>query len=149
MRRIRTLFAFAFLLLAAAAAQASSLPGFDDFERSMHLDPAQKAQFDVAIRSTQTALLSVAFGGMELKDRIAKELDKSYPDLAEIAREQERVIDRSRPLFRDARREWERFYAMLKPAQEKRARAFVEEKLERLEGLGDALRNLLDGKLRR
>lgn len=124
------------------------LPGFGDLERSLKLDPAQKAQFDIAVSATQRALLSVAFAGLALKERIAAELDKPHPDLGEIARAQEDVIRRSRPFFSDARREWERFYAMLEPAQEARARAFVEEKLAHLEDLGETIRELLDGKRR-
>jgi len=146
MLRIRTLFACAFVLLAASAARASMLPGFDDLERSLKLDSAQKAQFDTAVSATQRALLSVAFAGLALKERIAAELGKPHPDLGEIARAQDEVIRQSRPFFAEARREWERFYAMLKPAQEARARAFVEAKLARLEDLGEAIRKLLDGK---
>jgi hypothetical protein len=145
---IRTLAACAFLLLAATMARASVLPGFDELERSLELDRAQKAQFDAAVAATQRALLSIAFGGLALKERIAAELDKQYPDLGAIARAQNDIIEQSRPLFRDARREWERFYAMLRPAQEKQARAFVEEKLKRLERLGETVRDLLDGKVR-
>jgi hypothetical protein len=145
---IRTLAACAFLLLAATMARANALPGFDDLERSLKLDRAQKAQFDAAVAATQRALLSIAFGGAALKERIAAELDKRYPDLGEIARTQNDIIEKSRPLFRDARREWERFYAMLRPGQERQARAYVEEKLERLERLGETVRDLLDGKVR-
>lgn len=135
--------AAAALLLASALAHASSLPGFDELERSLRLNSLQKAQFDVAVAATQRALVSVGLGALELKDRIAEELAKPSPDVNELARAQAQIIERSRPLFRDAHREWERFFAMLDRKQERRARALVGEKLEELERLGDRLRGLL------
>jgi vacuolar-type H+-ATPase subunit E/Vma4 len=61
----------------------------------------------------------------------------------EIARAQQEIIDQSRPLFREAHREWERFFAMLDREQERRARALVRRKLDKLERLGERLRGLL------
>jgi hypothetical protein len=143
MVRLHALFAAAALLLASALAHASSLPGFDDLERSLRLDAIQKAQFDLAVNATQRALVSVGLGALELKARIAGELAKRSPDLNELARAQEEIVDRSRPLFREAHRQWERFFAMLDREQERRARAVIGRKLEELERLGDQLRGLL------
>lgn len=143
MPSLRPLFAAAALLLATAVAHASSLPGFDGLERSLRLDAAQKAQFDVALGATQRALVSAGLGVLELKGRIAVELAKSRPDLKELARAQEEIVEQNRPLFGEARREWERFFAMLDPSQERRAREFVDKKLESLERLGERLRGLL------
>jgi len=143
MVRLRTLFAAAALLLAAHGAHASSLLGFDELERSLRLDPAQKAQYEVATGATQRALVSAGLGVLELKGRIAEELAKPHPDLNELARAQDEIVEQNRPLFREARREWERFFAMLDPAQERRARQFVEKKLEGLERLGKQARDLL------
>jgi hypothetical protein len=149
MLRARSLLAAALLLLASVLAHASLLPGADELERSLKLGPAQKAQFDTAVAATQRALLSVAFGGLQLKARIAEQLASPHPDLVELARAQEEIIAQSRPLFGEARREWERLYAMLDPQQVRMARAYVEEKLAKLERLGTALRDLLDEGFRR
>ncbi|HXS53587.1 MAG TPA: hypothetical protein VN782_13725 [Usitatibacter sp.] len=143
MLRVRFVFAAALLLLGSAFAHASSLPGFDDLERSLRLDAVQKAQFDVAVGATQRALVSVGLGALELKARIAAELAKPAPDVDEIARAQEQIVEQSRPLFREAHREWERFFAMLDREQERRARALIGKKLAQLERLGDQLRGLL------
>lgn len=143
MFRIRAILAAMALLLASALAHASSLPGFDELERSLRLDSLQRAQFDVAVAATQRALVSVGLGALELKARIAGELAKPAPDVNEIARAQEEIIDQSRPLFREAHREWERFFAMLDRDQERRARALIGKKLEELQRLGDQFRGLL------
>lgn len=140
---VRATLAAAALLLASALAHASSLPGFDELERSLRLDSLQKAQFDVAVGATQRALVSVGLGALELKGRIADELAKPSPDLNALARAQEQIVEQSRPLFRAADREWERFFAMLDREQERRARALIGEKLKNLDRLGDRLRGLL------
>lgn len=146
--RFRNLLLAAWLVLSALASHAAMLPGFDDLEKSLRLDPAQKAQFDVAVAATQRALLSVALGGVELKTRIAAELAKPRPDLDALARAQDEMIEQSRPLFREARDEWQRLYAMLDPAQVRVAKAFVEDKLRRLEEIGETLRGLLADRFR-
>jgi hypothetical protein len=147
-RWLRTL-AFPLLLLACMGVRAGDLAGFDELEKSLRLDPAQKAQFDVAVGATQRALLSVAFVGLELKDRVASELAKPRPDLRALARARDEVLDHARPAFREARDEWARFYALLDPAQVARARAFVERKLRTLERIGGELRGLLGAEKRR
>jgi hypothetical protein len=140
---------FSLLLLACMGARAADLAGFDELEKSLGLDPAQKAQFDVAVGATQRALLSVALVGLELKDRVAAELAKPKPDLRALARAQDEVLDHARPAFQEARDEWTRFYALLDPAQVAQARAFVERKLRKLEHIGGELRGLLGPEDRR
>jgi hypothetical protein len=137
------------LALASVAAHAGDLAGFDELGRSLRLDPAQQAQFDVAVAATQRALLSVAFVGLQLKDRLAEEIAKPKPDLGALARAQDEMVEQARPAFREARDEWTRFYALLDPSQVARARAFVERKLRRLEHIGDELRGLLGEEDRR
>lgn len=136
------------LVASMPGAYASALPGFDELERSLHLDPAQHAQFDTAVSATQRALLSVAFGALQLKDRVAAELAKPKPDLAQLARAQDEIVAQSRPLFREARHEWERLYAMLDAEQVRTTKAYVEARLARLQDLGGAVRELLIEKLR-
>ena len=143
MVRLRSVFAAAALLAASALAHAASLPGFDELEGSLRLDAAQKAQFHVALAATQRALVFAGLGALQVKDRIADELRKPWPDVNEIARAQNDIVERSRPLFREADREWERFFAMLDREQERRARALIGEKLKELDRLGDRLRGLL------
>ncbi len=131
------------LLAWSVAVPAAALPGFEQLERTLHLNPMQKAQFDVAVAATQRALLAVALNGMQVKERLATELSKPKPDLAEILRAQEDLFEQTRPLFREAHGEWARLYAMLDAAQVSIAREYVEERLNRLEGLAGVLRDLL------
>lgn len=143
MRSLRSFLVALALCIAPVLAHAGMLPGIGELERSLRLDPHQKAQFDIAVGATQRALLSIAFAGLQVKASIAAELAKDRPDLGAIARAQEDAIEQARPLFRDARREWERLYATLDPRQVRMARAYVDEKLARLERFGTALRELL------
>jgi len=149
MVRIRSLLLAACLALLALASHASALSGFDDLEKSLHLNPVQKAQFETAVAATQRALLSVGLAVLQMKGRIAEELAKPKPDLGALARAQDDVVEQSRPLFREARDEWARLYAMLDPDQVAATRAFVEEKLRRLERIGESLRGLLSESSRR
>ena len=137
MNFLRKLVAGTWLALFALAAQGS-VPGlgnfgFGDLERSLRLDPAQKAQFDVAVAATQRALLSVALVGMQMKERIGTELSKPRPDLDALARAQNDAIEQTGPLFREAHVEWAHFYAMLDAGQVRIARSYVEDRLEKLE----------------
>ncbi|HET7402272.1 MAG TPA: hypothetical protein VFJ62_10835 [Usitatibacter sp.] len=131
MRLARIVMWFA-LLFAAFAACASELTrglGFDELERSLHLRPAQKEQYDNAVAATQRALLAVTLQGMQLKERAAEELAKPRPDFEALARSQEYLIDDVRPLFGEAREEWLRLYAMLDANQAGIAKSFVQERL--------------------
>jgi hypothetical protein len=149
MHPVRAFFAaiFAFAIgfgVAAHAAPPRASGGTDEIERALALDPAQKQQFEVALAATQRALLSIALGGMQAKSRIFGELAKDKPDPDAIARAQDEALELSGPAFREAREEWQRFYAMLDADQVADARALVEKKLKRLERLGRELRGLLD-----
>jgi len=149
MPALRSFLAAFALMLAPALAHAAMLPGIGELERSLRLDAHQKAQFDVAVQATQRALVSVGFAALQVKASIAAELGKDHPDLNALARAQEEAIERTRPLFREARREWERLYAMLDPQQVRKARAYVDAKLDGLERLGSALGEMLAESFRR
>lgn len=130
--RVARIVMWAALLLSTFAACASELTrglGFEELERSLHLRPAQKEQFDSAVAATQRALLAVALQGMQLKERAAQELAKPRPDFESLARSQEDLIDDVRPLFGEAREEWLRLYAMLDASQAGIAKTFVQERL--------------------
>ncbi|HET7548301.1 MAG TPA: hypothetical protein VFJ86_11040 [Usitatibacter sp.] len=149
MLALRSFLAAIVLIVAPALAHAAMLPGIGDLERSLHLDARQKAQFDVAVEATHRALASVGFAALQVKASIAAQLGKEHPDLGAIARAQEDAIERTRPLFREARREWERLYAMLDPRQVRKARAYVDAKLDGLERLGAALGEMLGESFKR
>lgn len=130
--RVARIVMWAALLFSAFAACASELTrglGFEELERSLHLRPAQKEQFDSAVAATQRALFMVALQGMQLKERAADELAKPRPDFEALARSQEYLIDDVRPLFAEAREEWLRLYAMLDASQAGIAKSFVQERL--------------------
>jgi len=122
------------LLTAAFGAAASELPSFAELEQALKLNPEQKAQFDVAVAATQRALLSVAAGGVQLKERLQQEFSKTSPDLRALAQVQEALIEQSRPFFRDARDAWARLFEMLNDDQVAIAKSRLQGPLERLWG---------------
>ena len=153
MNALRTFLAFATLALVAVQAQASNPSGFGNFgfgelEEQLRLNPEQKSQFDRAVAASQRALLSVAFVGMQMKDRIGTELSKPKPDFDALARAQNDAIEQTRPLFREARVEWARLYAMMDPNQVRIAREFVDQRLEGFERLATAALDTLSKQLK-
>ena len=134
------------LLVACAAlfvspdAAARPLEGLRELERQLQLRPGQKAQFDVAAAATQRALVSSALSGLEFKERVARELMRPRPDLAELFAAQEVMVEQNRPLFRNAREEWVRLYAMLDEEQVRIAKDYVERTLLGVESLAEAFR---------
>lgn len=130
MKPLRIVLAFALLCLSFAASAIDL--GFDRLEKDLRIRPDQKQQFDSAVGATQRALLAVALTGMQVKQRFEQELEKPRPDLGALAKAQEDVIDQLRPLFREARDEWMKLYAVLDDDQVAIAKGFVRERLDRL-----------------
>jgi len=105
---------------------------FQKLERALRMNPAQKEQFDVAVGATQRALLAVAMAGMQIQERMRAEMDKPRPDLNLLYDIHEQVIEQNKPLFREAREEWMRLYALLDPDQVRVAKRYIEERLDLL-----------------
>jgi len=105
---------------------------FQKLERALRMNPAQKEQFDVAVGATQRALLAVAMAGMQIQERMRAEMDKPRPDLNLLYDIHEQVIEQNKPLFREAREEWMRLYALLDPEQVRVAKRYIEERLDLL-----------------
>ena len=143
LRYISLVCAAALLGLASLGAAASRMEGLEQLERQLRLNPEQKVQFDIAAAATKRALLMSALSGVEFKERLGRELMRSRPDLDAIFAAQEALIEQNRPLFRIARDEWTRLYAMLDEEQVKVARAYVERTLLGVEALADAFRRYL------
>ena len=139
---IVVLAAFATMLVSFGAA-ARPMDGLRELERQLQLRPEQKAQFDVAAAATQRALLSSALSGVEFKERVTRELLRPRPDLAELFAAQEALVEQNRPLFRAAREEWLRLYAMLDEDQVRIAKAYVERTLLGMESLAEGFRRYL------
>ena len=132
MKLARIALAFTLLCMAFAASADRLDLGFDRLEKSLRLRPDQKEQFDLAVAATQRALLAVALSGMQMKERLERELEKPRPDLGALARAQEDVVDDLRPLFREARDEWARLFDLLDDRQAGIAKDFVRDRLGRL-----------------
>ena len=123
----------ALLLALSFGAHAGPLDrDFQKLERALRLTPMQKEQFDVAVAATQRALLAVAMSGMQIQERMRGEMDKPRPDLNLLYDIHEQVIEQNKPLFREARDEWMRLYALLDPDQGRIARRYLEERLDLL-----------------
>jgi hypothetical protein len=117
------------LFLPAPALAGPFDADFDRLELSLRLKPDQKAQFDVAVGATKRALLAVAMSGLQIKERVARELEKPRPDLNVLYDIHEQVIEQNKPLFREARNEWSKLYALLDPEQVDIAKRYIEDKL--------------------
>jgi hypothetical protein len=87
-----------------AAAYSITVPDFGKLERELRIRPSQKAQFDSAVQASQRALMSVALAGLTVKETLAREFAKPFPDLNVIYRAHEEVLDLTLPNFRDGRR---------------------------------------------
>ena len=132
MRRLAIgLLAVLALLCQAASAQDYSIPvpDFGRLERDLRLKPIQKAQFDIAVEASQRALMSAALAGLQVKERVSRELSKPQPDLNILYRIHEDVMFIAAPSFRDAKDEWERLYRLLDRRQLEAARRFLHQEL--------------------
>ena len=119
-------------LLLALSFSASAGPfdrDFERLERQLRMKPVQKEQFDLAVAATQRALLAVAMSGLQIKERIAQELAKPRPDLNTLYDIHEQVIEQNKPLFREARNEWQKLYGLLDEEQVAIAKRYIEDKL--------------------
>ena len=121
----------AILFAVSFGAAAASLPNFDDLEAKLKIRPEQKDQFDMAVGSTKRALFAVGLAGLQLKERLTQELLKDRPDFSALLREQEAVVEQTRPLFREAGEQWKKLYAILDDEQVRIARSYLKENLGR------------------
>jgi hypothetical protein len=120
------------LFTASLGAAAAALPRFDQLEQKLNLRPEQKAQFDIAVASTQRALLAVALAAMQIKQQLSDELAKPLPDFSTLANAHAAVVEQNRPLFKAAGDEWKKFYALLDDDQLVIAKKYLKENLEDL-----------------
>ncbi len=120
------------LFTVSLGAAAASLPRFDQLEQKLNLRPEQKTQFDIAVASTQRALLAVALTAMQIKQQLSDELAKPRPDFSTLANAHEQVIEQNRPLFKAAGDEWKKLYALLDDDQLVIARKYLRENLDDL-----------------
>lgn len=124
---------FALLLFAlfffsgSAAAYTIEVPDFGRLEAELRLKPLQKAQFDIAVQSSQRALMAVALAGLQVKDRLSSELAKPLPDLNVLYRLHMDAFEMAAPNFREARDEWERFFRLLDRRQIESTKRFLRE----------------------
>ena len=130
--RFRFVLAALLLAIAGDAAAAISMPRFEKLEERLKIRPEQKEQFDLAVAATQRALLAVGLTAMQLKERLGQELAKPRPDLRGLLDSHQAMIEQTRTMFREAREEWLRLYALLDDEQVAIAKSFVDEHFGRL-----------------
>lgn len=123
--------------------------GFEGLERSLRLNPYQQQQFDAAVTATQRAMVAIGLGALQAKSRLAQELLKDRPDPQALRLAQDELVDFAKPHVRAAHDEWRRLYALMDDDQVRIARAFVEEKLRKLEEVGAYLGRHLQERLQR
>jgi hypothetical protein len=145
-RTLRAAFALGALLLSLAAG-ASPFPRLDQFGKSLNLSPAQQAQFDAAVASTQRVIVAAAIDGMQLKAQVKAEFAKPRPDLEALARAKDASAERLKPLHEASRAEWLRFYATLGDDQVAIVKSFLEDKMEHLDALRQFVLSLMVGRI--
>ena len=139
---------FIAVLVLVAALDAPAFARDDDVERlqrSLKLNPIQQQQFDVAMAATQRALLAIGMGAIQLKSRLGMELLKDRPDMDALALAQDQLVEMSKPHVRTAKDEWLRFYSMLDDEQLGSARAYMEERLAKIDQLAEHVIRSLSG----
>lgn len=130
----------ALAVVASAALPAVAMdPGFDRLERSLRLNPIQQQQFDVAVRATHRAMITIGMGALQFKGRLGMELLKDRPDPKALELAQDELVDLARPQVRAAKDEWLRFYSLLDDEQLGAARGYLEERLRKLDELAEHL----------
>ncbi len=121
----------ALLLALSFGANAGPLDrDFQKLEKQLHLTLPQKQQFDVAVGATQRALVAVAMAGMQIQERVKAEFAKPRPDLNILYDIHEQMIEQQKPLFREARDEWSKFFALLDDEQLRIAKRYIEDRLD-------------------
>ena len=116
-------------LCTPARAYTIEVPDFGGLELELRLKPVQKKQFDIAVAASQRALMSVAIAGLQVKERLSRELDKPLPDLNVLYRLHAEAFEMAGPNFREARDEWERFFRLLDKRQVEATKNFLRDKL--------------------
>lgn len=131
MKRFFVAIAASMLFAVSLGASASLMPNFDEMEQKLKIRPEQKDQFEMAVGATKRALFAVGLAALQLRERLTQELMKDRPDFGALAREQEMVVDQTRPLFREAGEEWKKLYAILDPEQVQIAKSYLKENFGR------------------
>ena len=140
MRRVQGFFAALFILLSCGSFAATiampdfQMPDFKSLERDLHLKPAQKAQYEVAVGSLKRTLLASAGIFMELKQQLADELMKPQPDFPRIFRSQQAAFEMLSPQLQETLDEWGKLYALLEDDQVVIAKRFLRDNLPRWPG---------------
>lgn len=132
MGRSAARFFFAIFLALAALGASASAPNFDQLEKRLKIRPEQKEQFDLAAGATKRALLMVGLTAMQVKDRLTAELLKANPDFVAFLRDQQEILEQSKPQVKEAGEEWRKLYALLDNEQVEIAKSFVRENFGRL-----------------
>lgn len=130
-RSVARFFLAMFLALAALGASAA-MPNFDQLEKRLKIRPEQKEQFDLAVGATRRALLIVGLTAVQVKDRLTAELAKASPDFLAFVRDQQEILEQSKPQLKEAGEEWRKLYAILDHEQVEIAKSFVRENFDRL-----------------
>jgi hypothetical protein len=120
-----------FLLFLSLGAAAQAFPDFDQLEARLGIRADQKHQYDAAVGATKRALLSAGLAAMQMKQDIARELDKKDPDYMMLVFRQRAVLEQQKPLFEEAGREWDKVFKQLDDRQLKIAKTWLHENLDK------------------
>jgi hypothetical protein len=135
------------LCSAVAQAQLGAAPNplparLADLEKSLALNPAQKAQFDKAAATSAKALAEAAQRRAMMKAAVDAEFAKARPDLTALALLHDNEMDGNRAAHYAARAEWLELYAMLDDSQAAVAKVRLQQHFRRLEALGGFVKSM-------
>ena len=126
----RALLALIVLTLSFGAA-AQPFPELDQLEAKLGIRPDQRRQYDVTVAATKRALIAAGLAAVQVKDAIAREMAKKDPDYITLVLTQRDVLERQKPLFEEAGREWEKLFKQLDDRQLRVAKGWLHENLGR------------------
>jgi hypothetical protein len=104
-----------------------------EIEGALNLSAAQKAQFDIATAATRDAFGAAHARHEHMKAVVDAEMAKARPDLAALANLQESEMEAGRAVHVATRGEWLKLYNMLDDTQAAVVKAFLQERLMRLD----------------
>ena len=114
----------------------------DRLEQALKLTPRQQEQYDLAVGATKRLMLGLTLSAAQVKERVAAEFAKPWPDFRNLENLRDEVMTETRTLRREAQQEWMRLYAMLDEAQVAELRDFAQRRMDHLGLLHDFLRGM-------
>ena len=110
-----------------------AIPMLVEIEGALNLSATQKVQFDAAAAATRQAMEAARARHEQWKAAIDAEIARARPHHAALATRQDGEMEAGRASHIAARSEWLKLYAMLDDSQAAVVKAFLEERMLRID----------------